>query len=680
MALEVQPAQKPNPASPPTHPGEAPLTAWQWQAAVALGIGFLFVTALIVRYVELVTGRYVAAGVPPVPAIGALLLMVGARALAPRLPRAVGRWLALDRRQILLVFSMVCLGTVLNGQYVVRAFLPHILSLQYWQSHGNSTLTRWTEYLPAWYAPADADAIKSYFEGGARDGVPWHLWAAPLLRWLLFFVALYVVAVSLVALLRRQWVQNERLSFPLLYLPLLVTGEQKNSVTGNTPLFRHPLLWLGIGFAAVFNGINIAHAFNPAIPAPGFVYRFTGVFPTGPWSQFNTVMLVFMLEAIGFGYFLPLEITFSTWFFYLAIKFAAVGVLSAGFEAPGFPFIQDQCAGAYLGATLLILFAARRHLLGIVRRSFSGRRLSEEEREERTALFSLLGGFAFVLGWAWMAGFSLLIAAPFFLILLCFVLVYARLRAETGVPFEFIYPYGLPKEMLINALTPRAILDTGGPRSWVLFSSFAWLSRHHYAEAMAAYNVDALKLADEVRVQRRWFLGALAVALVVGLGFAFWSHLGAYYALGSNLAGGGTGDGEYRAKVALQEFQQLAQRAATNTPRNDLRLGAQGVGLGIALLLGVLRSTFVKSPFHPLGFILATAYGDHTTIFFPMLVSWACKSLVLKAGGLPLYRRFMPLFLGLILGQYVIAGIFWPLLTLTLSPEASRSYHVFFGG
>jgi hypothetical protein len=100
----------------------------------------------------------------------------------------------------------------------------------------------------------------------------------------------------------------------------------------------------------------------------------------------------------------------------------------------------------------------------------------------------------------------------------------------------------------------------------------------------------------------------------------------------------------------------------------------------VALLLGVVRTTFVKSPFHPLGYILATAYSDHTTIFFPMLVAWACKSLVLKAGGLPLYRRFIPFFLGLVIGQYAIAGILWPLLTLTLSPEASRSYHVFFGG
>jgi hypothetical protein len=82
----------------------------------------------------------------------------------------------------------------------------------------------------------------------------------------------------------------------------------------------------------------------------------------------------------------------------------------------------------------------------------------------------------------------------------------------------------------------------------------------------------------------------------------------------------------------------------------------------------------------PLGYLLATAYGDHTTLFFPMLVAWTAKSLVLRAGGLRFYRAGIPFFLGLILGTYVITGIFWPLFSLTLAPEASQSFHIYLGG
>jgi len=660
-----------------SHPAETPeqFSFGRWAAAVAIALVVIGLTALAVRHVELVTGRYVAGGVPPIPAVAALLLLVAIRAL---LGRAWGGRYRLQRGQILLAYSMVSLGVFMSGLYVVRAFLPHLVSIQYWQSRNNPALARWAVHVPDWYAPADAEALRGYFEGSRGAGVPWQLWAVPLLRWTLLFVALFVVTLSLMALLRRQWLHHERLSFPLLYLPLSLTQGDRLLFDG-VPLFRHPLLWSGIGAAALFNGLNIARALNPAIPAPGFMYAFQGQFPDPPWQPFDSVKLFYMLEAIGFGYFIPLEISFSAWFFYLAEKFLGVTGYAAGYEGPGFPYLQDQSAGAYLAAAALVLYGARKHLAGIVRGAFGRNRpASPEEREEHTALFAFLGGLAFILAWCWTAGFSPLVAVPFFLVLLCFILVYARIRAETGVPYAFTYPYGLPKEMLVNALTARGTLELGGERSWVIFSSFAWLSRHQAGHLFAAESIDAMKLSEESRIPRHAFYAALGIAFLVGLALAFWSHLEAFYAVGSNLAGGGKN--EYRAGVALQEYQRMATLAAANTPRDLPKLIAQGGGLFFALGLGVLRTLWVRSPFHPLGFILATCYGDHTTLFFPMLAAWFCKALVLRLGGLPLYRRFIPFFLGLIIGHYFVGGIFWPFFSLLLAPEASQSYHILFGG
>src|SRR5205085_10396025 len=123
-------------------------------------------------------------------------------------------------------------------------------------------------------------------------------------------------------------------------------------------------------------------------------------------------------------------------------------------------------------------------------------RCGEDAASERLAYAGLLVSAGAIGAWCVLAGFDLRIAGAFFGVVFCFVLVYARLRAETGVPFEFIYPYGLPKEMLVNAAGPGALLHAGGPRTWVILSSLAWLSRHHYAEAMGAYQIDALKLSE----------------------------------------------------------------------------------------------------------------------------------------------------------------------------------------
>jgi hypothetical protein len=63
-----------------------------------------------------------------------------------------------------------------------------------------------------------------------------------------------------------------------------------------------------------------------------------------------------------------------------------------------------------------------------------------------------------------------------------------------------------------------------------------------------------------------------------------------------------------------------------------------------------------------------------------MLIARICKAAILRAGGLSLYRRGIPFFLGLAIGHLFVAGIFWPVLSLFITREASQSYHLFFGG
>jgi len=196
---------------------------------------------------------------------------------------------------------------------------------------------------------------------------------------------------------------------------------------------------------------------------------------------------------------------------------------------------------------------------------------------------------------------------------------------------------------------------------------------------IAAQEADGMKLADTSGGSRGRFFFALALALLVGVAAASWSHLHAYYDLGSNIAGGGDGQGEYRARVALQEFQNMAKQVAAPPLRDVTRLSYVGVGAVIAVGLAMLRRTWLGCPFHPLGFILATAYGDSSTFFFPMFVAWLLKWLLLRAGGLRAYRAGLPFFLGLIIGHFTLGGIIWPIMSLFLGPETSNGYHLYFG-
>src|SRR5207249_11522476 len=135
---------------------------------------FIAVVNLAARYAELVTGRYVTGGVPPVAAFGALLALLCLRAPLRRFFRV-----ELTRDQLLIVYSMVALGTFLAGAYTIRAFLPHIVSLQYW-SRTRPALAPFVQYVPRWFAPTDPAAIRQYFEGNHGGGIPWRYWLLPL--------------------------------------------------------------------------------------------------------------------------------------------------------------------------------------------------------------------------------------------------------------------------------------------------------------------------------------------------------------------------------------------------------------------------------------------------------------------------------------------------------------------
>jgi hypothetical protein len=60
------------------------------------------------------------------------------------------------------------------------------------------------------------------------------------------------------------------------------------------------------------------------------------------------------------------------------------------------------------------------------------------------------------------------------------------------------------------------------------------------------------------------------------------------------------------------------------------------------------------------------------------VIVWMAKSIILRYGGMPLYRAAVPFFLGLALGHFAAAGLAWGLLGVWTG-DAVRGYQVWFG-
>jgi len=634
----------------------------------------IFGTNLAVSRIELVTGRYLASGTPPIPAVTVLALLVGITPLVRRLLPGLG----LRRREILVIYCLMMIAVPFAACYGIRAFLPRLTVLQYFATPENA-FAEYSHYLPSWFAPTNQQEIVDMYESTETEAASWAVWLRPLGLWTLLFTALFVTALSMITVIHRHWSEGERLPFPLVQLPMemLESSSGRGALTG---FFTNPVTWIGILLALVYNTLNIGNAINPAIPAIEQSRNLAEFFTERPWTALNPLMLDTRPMFIGFGYLVSQEVCLSIWLFTFAGKMLSVLGAALGREQPGFPFFQEQSAGGYVAFGLIMLWLARGHLRQVFTAVLGAPSNADDSGEPMPypwAALGLIAGTVFFLGWCALAGMSWTIALPFWIIVLLFGLTYARVRAEAGVPHDFVYPYRLPQYLIINAIGSQGVLSAGGPRTYVIFSAMSFLSRFHPFQLMTAYQTDAIEVARRSGISRRGLAVALVAFFVIGLALAFWGHFSTFYAIGVNALEGRT-TSSWRTQDTVRAYASMVSMIEHPTQPNWIRTYWAIGGALVTLGLVMLRATFLRFPLHPLGYFVALAYGPATSLWFAFLLVWMIKGLVLKLGGIGTYRRLIPGFVGLSLGHFVFGGIAWPIISLFYDPAVSSRYYTVF--
>ena len=625
--------------------------------AVVIAIVLLIIGALWIRQAEVIAlVTQIAESVPPIPALAALLLLVAANAVSrkwrgrPVLPPA----------QTLMVFSFLAVGTAILGPGIARFLFSNLTAPIYFASPENN-FADLHPYIPSWFVPKDKSVIDGFYEG-SRAGVPWEAWFVPLGMWLVFFTLLWLTLLCMTLLVRRQWMEHEKLSFPQLYLPLQITE-------GERGFFRNPLMWIGFGLAAGYDLVNIAHALVPSVPALGMAFPFGDAFTQKPLDALRGMTLYLRPEMVGLGYLVSLEVSFSVWFFSLLIRAEAVMGRAFAWDLPGFPFPQEQGIGAYVALAALLLWSARK---GIAAQLGSGPDAAiippSERRTARRALAGLVLGVVGLVAWCRVAGLAVWIGMLFFALVLGVALVYCRIRAETGVPLIWGFPFGQHYDLILNLAGSQG-LTAGGPGSLVVLTNLVFLSRGYFP-ALAAYQLEALRLGESAGMKRERVLPWIVLAVPAGFLVAFVVLLTTYYQKGAaNIGLWGTW-------AAIPLFSRAVGVSHTVTPVQWDALSASGAGLLTAFGLAGLRQVWFACPFHPLGYAMATSYGD--LFWGPFMMVWALKWSILRYGGNRLYTRLIPMFLGLALGHFFIAGVVWGAFGAYV-PEALPGYQVWFG-
>lgn len=639
------------------------LTVRSFLLALALLVG----SNLLMRVCEFVMGRYVTAGVPPVAAVGGLFLLLVVNALLRgRLAR-----FRLTRGELLVVYAGLCLGLATTNTYGVRSIFPYFSVLRYFEQPTNQ-FAQLAEPLPAWFALRDPVAIQGLYEGLPGKGVPWAAWRGVLLGWGSFLLVLCCGILALTSLIRRPWMEHDRLMFPVTQLPIALTQP-------GLRLWINSFFWAGVLVAALINATNIGHAFVEAIPAIKPTINMPQDFQP-PFQHLRRMVIYNRPEIYGFAYWVPSEILVSGWLCYVLGRVYAVMGTMAGLDQPGFPFTQEQATGGYLAMALLLGSALVPHLKSALRTARFGGDDQREPLPYRVA-FPMVIGATLYCGWfLTTGGVPGWLAFGYLVMILIFTLVYLRLRAEAGLALEFIYPYDYPRKALIYAFGSDTILISGhGPQGLTAFYVAGFLARFHHAFWIGSWSLEAFRLAEVAEVRQRRMTAMLVAMFGIGMVLATVNYLTYNYANGLNYFEGKPGTADWRTNTVLSSFNELNSYVLKPEGPDRTRLLYILAGGVLTTVLAIGRRSLTGFPLHPAGYVLATAYGDTSPMWFPFLLIWILKGGLLRYGGLRLYRRILPFFVGFILSHYLLAGLGWSILSATATAEVAGRYYTIFG-
>jgi hypothetical protein len=186
-----------------------------------------------------------------------------------------------------------------------------------------------------------------------------------------------------------------------------------------------------------------------------------------------------------------------------------------------------------------------------------------------------------------------------------------------------------------------------------------WMNRVYRSHPIP-HKLEALKLAERTEAHSRGFFIAVLLAILLTVPCVFFIYLHGYYHLGAE-----TSKVEIWALGFGREYcNQLANWIDVPTDPDLSRLGAGGVGCAVALLIAAVRRRFPGFILHPLGYAIAAGWGMHN-LWLCVFIGSVTKWMVLRYGGLKLYRRWIPFFLGLILGEYIV-GSLWSFVGIAL--------------
>ena len=546
---------------------------------------------------------------------------------------------ALTRRDLAAVLAIGFLGTTVPT--MAQRFMAVISAPDYFASPENEWPTYTLPNLQRWLIPSNAGDGVGMFYRGLPPGtpLPWEIWAGPLFWWISLLAAMMLACFCLSVILRKQWSDNERLSFPFVALSLMLV-EDPDAGRKLPRFFSERLFWIGFAIPALMVLWNTAGHFRPGLPAFAFLNN-NNLVSVG--RGFMPFYFRFDFYVICFAYFTTLEILLSMWLFHILamLQDGISNRIGFGPEGYGRGVISQNNYGL-LVFVVWGLWMARGHFRDVWRKAV-GKAPDVDDSEEllsyRTALLGLAFSGVFVFFWLCKTDMHPGVAAAFMFSTLVLYLGMAKIVALSGlVSLRGSGPTGPVKALIgiwnMDDPTIAALNQMG--------------TLYGYAKGFAMPGAsNASKAAEHAGRRKRRLGGAIYIGGVLSiLAFVLITLILGYYGPGAE------NFGDYSYTIGNRYFfdatvSNIKERADVKREWWDLGFGTFGAAMTVLLI--TLNQRLPWWPLHPVGFTVSLQYPTRAA-FFSVFLAWLFKLIVLRVGGVEQYRRSQIFVVGILMG------------------------------
>jgi hypothetical protein len=569
--------------------------------------------------------------------------------------KLVKRSAALKQAELMLVWCMVLVAGTVTTTGLHRFWLPMLAGPPY-LAQRPETLWRETalQALPdALVLSKDPKSVaaRNFYEASGGEGrVPWRPWLRPVIRWGTFWLAFYLAVLFLCALLRRQWVDRERLQFPLARVPLEFS--EGSDGPGMLPtIFRSRAFVYGFLGAVAFRLLRSTPRWFGAASGWSLVLPMQDILAGTPLESARMVNVTLSWIDIGFAYLVPADVSLSVWLLYLFSRFE---ILAAGWTLSSYSggsgamqLLTWQQAGAYVAFTVGALYMCRRHFQDVLRKAFGGGRDVDDADEPvglGVAFWGLVVCSGLVIAWLAVHKMWLSSAVAWLAVLMCIQIVHARIVSQSGVPDVWLT--WDPADLVYGVTGGHFFGNTG-----VVIAQMQ--RRMLYSIPQGPAMMHCMKISSVFTKRRRLLAPILALVLVVSLGVSTWTYLHEAYKVGVVNFNDATWSGLSNVRAAFDLAHMKIQGESSG---GDFAWMPLGLGIGLTSIIMYMRARFYWWPLYPVGLMACTGwYPDR--IWLPFLVGWAIKVGVAKYVGGRALHKGRQFFIGLILAEASVSAV-----------------------